>query len=155
MDPSYKPHIALDTYSTMQHFVTEMCTYVHISVTKRCIVGVGYLSNALWTLHSRSYIDCSFDNQVTLTDIGKITDFKRQHDTAKLEPCAHKSWDILHVGNLEPSVFCVQNISQTFMFCWQRHKQEVYSSRVHTRLLWFQVPFLWNVEILSEILKIA
>ena len=32
----------------MYHFVTEMCTYVHISVTKWCIVG--YLSDALWDL---------------------------------------------------------------------------------------------------------
>ena len=33
---------------TMHHFVTEMCTCVHISVTKWCIVG--YLSGALWDL---------------------------------------------------------------------------------------------------------
>ena len=33
---------------TIHHFVTEMCTSVHISVTKRCIVG--YLSDALWDL---------------------------------------------------------------------------------------------------------
>ena len=114
MDPSYKPHIALDKYSTMQHFVTEMCTYVYISVTKWCIVGVGYLSNALWTLHSRSYIDCSFDNQVTLTDMGKITDFKRQHDTAKLEPCAYKSWDVLHVCNLEAICFLCAKYQSNF-----------------------------------------
>ena len=47
----------------MHHFVTEMCTYVHISVTKCCIVGftyvhisvtkwciVGYGTGALWDL---------------------------------------------------------------------------------------------------------
>ena len=32
----------------MHHFVTEMCTCVHISVTNWCIVG--YKSNALWNL---------------------------------------------------------------------------------------------------------
>ena len=32
----------------MHHFVTEICTCVHISVTKWCIVA--YLSNALWDL---------------------------------------------------------------------------------------------------------
>ena len=32
----------------MHRFVTEMCTFVHISVTKWCIVG--YLSDALWDL---------------------------------------------------------------------------------------------------------
>ena len=35
-------------YPIMQHFVTEMCTCVPISVTKWCIVG--YLSDALWDL---------------------------------------------------------------------------------------------------------
>ena len=35
-------------YPTMQHFVTEICTCVHISVTKCCIVG--YLSDALWDI---------------------------------------------------------------------------------------------------------
>ena len=33
-------------YPIMHHFVTEMCTRVHISVTKRCIVGCG--TGALW-----------------------------------------------------------------------------------------------------------
>ena len=35
-------------YPTMYHFVTEMCTCVHISVTEWCIVGC--LANALWDL---------------------------------------------------------------------------------------------------------
>ena len=35
-------------YPTMHHFVTEMCTYVHISVAIWCIVGC--LSDALWDL---------------------------------------------------------------------------------------------------------
>ena len=37
--PSHKSHHAFDINPTMHHFVTEMCTFVHISVTKRCIVG--------------------------------------------------------------------------------------------------------------------
>ena len=44
IDQAHKSHNAPDEYPTMQHFVTEMCTYVHISVTKCCIVG--YPSNA-------------------------------------------------------------------------------------------------------------
>ena len=39
--------------STIHHFVTEMCTYVHISVTKWCIVG--YLSNALWDFSAPNF----------------------------------------------------------------------------------------------------
>ena len=37
IDPPNNSHNALDKYSTMHHFVTEM----HISVTKWCIVGYG------------------------------------------------------------------------------------------------------------------
>ena len=32
-------HDASDKYPAMHNFVTEMCTRVHISVTKWCIVG--------------------------------------------------------------------------------------------------------------------
>ena len=35
-------------YPTMHHFVTKMCTCVHISVTKWCIVGYG--TDAFWDL---------------------------------------------------------------------------------------------------------
>ena len=42
----HKSHIAPVPYPTMHHFVTEMCTCVHISVTKLRLVG--YLSDALW-----------------------------------------------------------------------------------------------------------
>ena len=46
-------------YPTMHHFVRELCTRVHISVTKWCIVG--YRTGALWNLckrsHSTSYED--------------------------------------------------------------------------------------------------
>ena len=40
-----KYHKAPVPYPTIHHFVTEMCTHVHISVTKWCIEG--YLPNAL------------------------------------------------------------------------------------------------------------
>ena len=47
-------HNALVTYPKMHrpHFETEMCTHVHISVTKWCIVG--YVTSALWNLCNRS-----------------------------------------------------------------------------------------------------
>ena len=44
----HKSHNALIKYPTIHHFVTEMCTCVHISVTKWCIVG--YLSSVLLDL---------------------------------------------------------------------------------------------------------
>ena len=38
-DLIHKSHNASVSYPTVHHFVTEMCTCVHISVTKWCIVG--------------------------------------------------------------------------------------------------------------------
>ena len=46
IDPSQKLHNASVEYVTMHHFATEMCTHVHISVIKWCIVGYGI--DALW-----------------------------------------------------------------------------------------------------------
>ena len=48
IEPSHKSQNASLPYPTMQHLVTEMCTCVHISATKWCIMG--YLSGALWDL---------------------------------------------------------------------------------------------------------
>ena len=44
-DLMHKSHNAPVLYPTMHQFVTEMCTCVHISVIKWCIVE--YLSNAM------------------------------------------------------------------------------------------------------------
>ena len=44
-------------YTTMHHFVTEMCTGVHISVTQRCIVG--YWSYSFWDLWDGSNVSTS------------------------------------------------------------------------------------------------
>ena len=46
--PSHESHNTLDKYPIMHHFLTEMCTHVHISVTKWCIVRYG--TGALWDL---------------------------------------------------------------------------------------------------------
>ena len=48
IDLLHNPHNTPVPCPTMQHFVTEMCTCVHISVTKCWIVG--YVSDALWDL---------------------------------------------------------------------------------------------------------
>ena len=45
---SHKSHNAPITYRTIHHFVTEMCTCVHISDTKWRIVG--NLFTAIWDL---------------------------------------------------------------------------------------------------------
>ena len=55
----HKSHDAQMSYPTMHHFVTEICTCVHISVTKWCIVG--YLANILWDVWD------GLDNMVAIT----------------------------------------------------------------------------------------
>ena len=50
IDQSHKSHNASDIYPTMRHFLTEMCTPVHISVTKWCLVG------GLWDGYSVGYV---------------------------------------------------------------------------------------------------
>ena len=50
--PSHISYNALDKYPMMHHFVTEMCTHVHISVTEWCIVG--HVTGALCDLWNRS-----------------------------------------------------------------------------------------------------
>ena len=57
LDPSHKSHNASEKYPTMHLFVTEMCTRVHISVTKWCIVGYG--TGALWDLRDGSIVDAN------------------------------------------------------------------------------------------------
>ena len=59
-DPSHKSHDAWDKYSTMHHFVIEMCTRVHISVTKCCTVGWG--TGVSWDLCNRSIVRSSADH---------------------------------------------------------------------------------------------
>ena len=49
----HKYHHVLIPDPTMHHFATEMCTCVHISVTKCCIGG--YMSNALWDIWDGSF----------------------------------------------------------------------------------------------------
>ena len=64
IDPSHKSHNASHKYPIMHHFVTEMCTHVHISVTKCCIVG--YDTDAFWDLWNgsinRSAADVFFEH---------------------------------------------------------------------------------------------
>ena len=54
IDLLHKCHNTAVLYPTIQHFVKEMCTRVHIFVTIWCIVG--YLSNALWDLWDGSIV---------------------------------------------------------------------------------------------------
>ena len=56
INPSHKSTNASDKYSTIHHFVTEICTHVQISVIKWRIVG--YLSNAFWDLCNKSVTLC-------------------------------------------------------------------------------------------------
>ena len=48
----HKSHNASNKYPTMHHFLIEMCTHMHISATKWCIVTHG--TGVMWDLSSRS-----------------------------------------------------------------------------------------------------
>ena len=74
--PSQKSHDTSDKYPTMHDFVTEMCTHVHICVTKWCIVGYG--TGALWVLCERfivHYVPLNFTHwgQVMHICISKLS----------------------------------------------------------------------------------
>ena len=63
-DPPHKSHKAFDIYPTMHHLVTEMSTYVHISVTWWC--SVGYMTGALWNFCNKFVTDLIIMTWVTL-----------------------------------------------------------------------------------------
>ena len=48
---SHETRNTLTKYLTMHHFVTEMCTHVHISVTKWCTMEYG--TSSLWDFYKR------------------------------------------------------------------------------------------------------
>ena len=75
IDQSHTSHNAPIPYPTMHHFVTEMCTCVHISVTKWCIVG--YLSGALCNLR---YAFMTFLLQCTVQPFHNIVNFLQNGD---------------------------------------------------------------------------
>ena len=52
IDLLHKSHKTPVPYPEMHHFVTEMCTYAHISTTKWCVMR--HLSNAFWDLWAGS-----------------------------------------------------------------------------------------------------
>ena len=64
IDLIHKYHNAQVPHPTMHHFVTEMCTCVHFSVAKWCIVG--HLSNALCDLWDGSIALCVRWDRTTL-----------------------------------------------------------------------------------------
>ena len=66
IDLLHKINNAPVSYPAMHHFITEICTCVHISVTKWCIVGYPY--HALWDLGDGSIApNKPCRNQVTFT----------------------------------------------------------------------------------------
>ena len=77
-------------YPTMQHFVTEMCTHVHISVTKCCILWYG--TDAFWDLWDGHM--CTFLLQnVALWDMAQM-----HSGICEMDICAHFCYKMLHSG---------------------------------------------------------
>ena len=76
IDICHQSHNASDTYPTMQHFVTEMCTHVHISVTICCIVGCRTI--ALWDSCNRSTAHTLYGYSCLSPGIIKVTRYDRR-----------------------------------------------------------------------------
>ena len=102
MDLSYKSHNAWNKCPTMYHSVTEMCTHVHISVTKCYIMG--YNTVALWDLCNRSSF-CSIKPLFILLD------------SVPFEMFGHPQW-----LQLRPAVFLsicyLPILSLWVLWCW-------------------------------------
>ena len=103
IDPAHKSHNASDIYPTipppMQHFVTEMCTHVHISVAKCCIVGYG--TGALWDWCNKS-VDSKMEHpSISRGNLWVPTHVKKKGGAAKLrgELTANSPWCSGEVAN--------------------------------------------------------
>ena len=79
IDPSHKSHNASDKYPTMHYFATELCTHVHISVTKWCIMGYGTF--ALWDLCHTSFAPfwINHDVWIKIETFSSKREFKRAY----------------------------------------------------------------------------
>ena len=110
IDPSHKSHSASDKYPTMHHFVKQMCTHLHISVTKWCIVGYG--TDALWDIWDWSiakphtcqgrYGNCSYTEEcnfiITGSDWGSLPVGRMTPNLTMLcswYPYFHRKWLLL------------------------------------------------------------
>ena len=82
MNPSHRTHNASVKYSTMHHFLTEMCTHVHISVTKWWIVGYG--AGTFWGCVQQFNCEGSVYNLIFKT---LITHFTMLCELIKRRPC--------------------------------------------------------------------
>ena len=67
--PSQKFHSALDGYSKMHHFVTEICTHVHIAVTKWCMMGLVHRVQQVYSIACNREQDSEWHSLVDDCDI--------------------------------------------------------------------------------------
>ena len=87
---NHKFHSAAYKYNKMHNFVTEMCTHVHISVTKWCIVGFVILvdSTTVATCSSIIYIYI----YSTIPRINMIMSLWWPDDAILWEPVHQQAW---------------------------------------------------------------
>ena len=91
MDPSDKSHNTSDKYPTKHHFVTEMCTYVLISVMKWCIVGFVQQVQSIRVCHRDAhywdyYQDVIAWSEITQTNL-MIERYYTPHPACYRIPC--------------------------------------------------------------------
>ena len=109
IDLIHKSHNAQVPHPTMHHFVTEMCTCVHFSVAKWCIVG--HLSNALWDLWDGSIALCVRWDQTTLPLRPRLHYSKHTVHWLHCSGCwFHLGSAYLHIISLQPGTTVYQLI---------------------------------------------
>ena len=119
--PSHKSQNAFVPYPTMQDFVTEMCTCVHISVTKWC--NVGHLFGALWDLWDGSTIlfekthisglaqDCSISSAMGIPEYYTKPMHKRLDTIRNFPVWTDKSFEVFKVSYSLWQLFSQPNVN--------------------------------------------
>ena len=110
-------HNAPVPYRKMHHFVREMCTFVHISVTKRCIMGCLLMHCGMCILTSHTWREYFQDKDSEI-----------------------KSYNILHLKNL---ALHVQNSTLSHTFQWKQNSGTRRGTPKPRDLCWF-ICFIIN-----------
>ena len=115
----------------MDQFVTEMCTYVHISATKWCIVG--YLSYALWVWWDGSFchwpmciyppVPCRCYGRALWTynmqPFRSQTPWRPLLATVMERYMVGRLWALYQIYNLHNGPICNRNVHICAHFCYK------------------------------------
>ena len=135
IDLQNKFHKSPGPYPTMHYFVTEMCTCVHISVTKWC--NVGCLSDASWDIWDRS-----IDHKSPLVQVMAWC----QKDTSH---CLNQWWPSLIMSTCGTRAQWVNDWFVYILTHWDLNKYERSLHVILTCDIWFESIFTWGRKAIS------